>query len=138
MESEIYNKFTGGTDNENQSAGEVLRQDLFPPYSGSAPTVPYDTLEPFRNTDERARDLIEALSHPVADEGLLFRRIACTFAEEQSINGVPGMQCLAHKVSCGTGLDLYVDRFRGGKVHAVYFRYNGQDVELPITGTRNC
>lgn len=90
--------------------------------------------KPADSTDGRAKDVIDAVQNPPTDEGLLFERIKCNFLQEQVVNGLPGMRNLAKLVNDATDFGLYVDRFRGGKVYALYFNYNGRNVELPITG----
>ena len=99
-----------------------------------APGYPMPEQVEKRTTEVRAGDLISLLKNPPRDEGLVMERMRCIFLEEQGINGVPGMQNLARLINEGCGSNLYVDRFRNGRVYAVYFNYNRRDIELPITG----
>ena len=118
---------------EPRCASDTLRQDTFSFPKNVDPTNPFPEV-PSRTTDDRACELIRAWNNPPRDQALLYDRLVRTFAEEQLQNGFPGMECLADKINHDTCAGLYVDRFRGGKVYALYFNYKGQDVELPIVG----
>lgn len=89
---------------------------------------------PVRTTADRANELIPLFNNPPRDQGLFFNHIVRTFCEEQRVNGVNGMECLTDKINKDSCAGLVLDRFRNGKVYALYFNYAGRDVELPIVG----